>query len=142
LAFIEQFGTNISAIIQTNLARLIATNQTAAAPPPKPKRSLLQRFWVFVSEPFDPKMKAERSLSKANREALGMATPELMEELLAEKVEITDEELRRLMTARARWIMDWLAQSGKVSGDRLLLLEPKPIGPTYQGASRVNLSLN
>ena len=53
----------------------------------------------------------------ARRGALGMATPELMEELLSEKVEINDYELRRLITARARWIMNWLAQSGKVSGD-------------------------
>ena len=142
VAFIEEFGTNISAIIQTNLARLIATNQTAAAPPPKPRRSLLQRFWVLLSEPFDPKMKAERSLSKADREALGMATPELMEELLAEKVPITDEELRLLMIARARWVLDWLAQNGQVSADRLLLSEPKPLSPTYRGGSRVNLSLN
>ena len=32
-AFIEEFGTNISAVIQTNLDRLAATNQAAAPPP-------------------------------------------------------------------------------------------------------------
>ena len=141
-AFIEEFGTNISAIIQTNLARLIATNQVADAPAPKPKGSLLQRAWGLVSGPFQGGPKAERQLSKADREALGMATPELMEELLAEKVTVTDEELRQLMTARARRVMDSLAQDGQVSGDRLLLSEPKPLSPTYKGGSRVSLSLN
>jgi hypothetical protein len=141
-AFIDEFGTNISTIIQTNLARLIATNQTAATPPPKPKKGWLQHAWDFVSEPFDKAHRAERRLNKADREALGMATPDLMEELLAEKIEITDEELRVLRTARARWVLDWLVQNGNVGADRLLLSDPKPLSETDRGASRVNLSLN
>ncbi len=141
-AFVEQFGTNISAIIQTNLARLTATNQIAATPPPKPKGSLLRRSWDFVSSPFHRGPSAERHLSKADREALGLATPDLMEQLLAENITITDEELRGLMAARARCVLDQLAQSGQVGANRLFLSEPKPLSPTYQGGSRVTLSLN
>ena len=44
-AFVEQFGTNIAAIIQTNLARLRATNQPATTNPSvKPKRTVLQQL--------------------------------------------------------------------------------------------------
>ena len=65
-----------------------------------------------------------------------------MEGLLVEKVTITDEEFRRLMTRRARWVQDWLAQTGQMGGDRLLLVAPKPVDAAYRGESRVNLSLN
>ena len=141
-AFVEQFGTNIAGIIQTNLARLTATNQTAAAPLPKPKRSLLQRVTGIFGGGSDGKSKAEKRLSKADRQALGQATPELMEGLLVEKVTITDEEFRQLMTSRARWVQDWLARTGQVAGDRLLLVAPKAVDAAYRGESRVNLSLN
>ena len=47
-----------------------------------------------------------------------------------------------LMTARARWVQDWLLQSGQVAAERLLLVTPKPVDPAYQGQSRANLSLN
>jgi hypothetical protein len=86
--------------------------------------------------------KAEKRLSKADRQALGQATPKLMEDLLAEKVRIADEEFRQLMTLRARWVQDWFVQTGQVAGDRLLLVAPKPVDPAYRGESRVNLSLN
>lgn len=66
-----------------------------------------------------------------------------MEELLAEKIQVTDEEFRQLMTARARWVQDWFLQSGQVAADdRLFLVAPKPVGAAYRGESRVNLSLN
>ena len=31
-----------------------------------------------------------------------------MEDLLVEKVTITDDEFRQLITSRARWVQDWL----------------------------------
>lgn len=65
-----------------------------------------------------------------------------MEELLAEKIQVTDEEFRQLMTSRARWVQDWFLQSGQVAADRLFLVAPKPVGAAYRGESRVNLSLN
>jgi hypothetical protein len=144
-AFVEQFGTNISEIIQTNLARLTATNRadalSAAKPAPPPKRSLWQRVAGLFGGA-GGQSKAEKHLSKADRQALGLATPELMEELLVEKVAVTEEEFRRLMTARARWAQDWLVQTGQVAGDRLFLVAPKPVDAGYRGESRVKLSLN
>jgi hypothetical protein len=144
-AFIEQFGTNVAEVIQTNLARLAATNQPASSAAParlKPKRSLLQRLTGVFSGDADGRTKAEKQLPKADREALGLATPELMEALLAENVEVTDDEFRQLMTARARWVQDWLVQSGQVAADRVFLVAPKPVDAKYQGECRVNLSLN
>jgi hypothetical protein len=141
-AFVEQFGTNIAEIIQTNLTRLTATNQTAAVAPPKPERSLLQRVTGIFGGGSAGSSKAEKRLSKADREALGQATPELMEGLLAEKVTVTDEELRQLMTVRARWVQDWFLENGHVTADRLFLVTPKPVEAGYQGQTRVNLSLN
>ena len=132
-AFVEQFGTNIAEIIQTNLARLTAANQPAAAPPPKPKRSLPHRVTGIFRGGFGGKSKAEKRLSKANRQALDQATPELMEGLLVEKVTITDEEFRQLVTSRARWVQDWLVQTGQVASDRLLLVAPKPEDAAYRG---------
>jgi hypothetical protein len=85
--------------------------------------------------------KVEKRLPKADRQALSLATPELMEELLAEKVPMTDDEFRQLMTARARWVQDWLVQNGQVSAERVLLVAPKSIDANYQGESRVILSL-
>jgi hypothetical protein len=64
-----------------------------------------------------------------------------MEELLAEKVSVTDEEFRQLMTARAHWVQDWLVQNGQVSAERVFLVAPKPIDANAQGESRVLLSL-
>ncbi len=145
VAFIERFGTNIAMVIQTNLARLTATNQPAAAPAakaaPKAKGGPFARV-ARVFHRIGRKPPAERHLTKADRQALGLATPELMEELLAEKVEVTDEEFRDLITARARWVQDWLLQNGHVAADRLFLLAPKPVDAAYRGESRVNLSLN
>jgi hypothetical protein len=144
-AFVEHFGTNISEVIQTNLARLSTTNQPASAAaksPPRPKRNLLQRVTsIFGGGPAGP-TKTEKQLPKADREALGLATPELIEILLAETVPVTDDEFRQLMTARARWTQDWLAQDGQVSADRLFLVAPKPVGGSYRGESRVTVLLN
>lgn len=144
-AFIERFGTNIAMIIQTNLARLTATNQpsapAAAKVAPRPKLGPVARI-AKVFRGGGHKTPAEKRLTKADRQALVLATPELMEGLLVEKVEVTDDEFRQLMTARARCVQDWLLQNGHVAADRLFLLAPKPVDAAYRGESRVNLSLN
>ena len=131
-------------IIQTNLARLTATNPLATAAAkaaPKPKRSLLQRLTALFAGDTSGKTKAEKRLPEADRQALGLATPELLENLLAERVEVSDNQLRELMTARARWAQDWLVQTGHVSADRVFLAAPKSLEASYQAASRVSLSL-
>ena len=140
-AFVEQFGTNIAEIIQTNLASLTATNQTESVALPKPKRSVFPRATsLFRGSGTAPK--AEKQLRTADRQALGFATPALMAELLAEKVPVTPEEYRQLMAARARWVQDWLLQNGNIAADRFLLVAPKPVDVACRGARRVNLSVN
>jgi hypothetical protein len=104
IAFIEEFGTNIAAIVSTNAARLIATNQTAVASPPKAKGGLIQRFWGVISSPFAAQAKTEKRLSKADREALSKASPQFMEELLAEKVEIPDTERLTNSELKTFWV--------------------------------------
>ena len=142
--FIEQFGTNVATVIQTNLARFASTNQPAALAPARPV--VARTSWVArlrgafgAGKRGDP---AEKRLTKADREALGLAHAELMETLLAEKVEIKQDELRQLMSARARWVQDWFVQEGQVDPERLVLASPKAVDATYQGESRVALSVN
>jgi len=146
-AFVGQFGTNISEIIQTNLARLMATNRpsstTAAMASPAPRRGLF-RFvtGLFAGRGSGGRTKAEKHLPKADREALGLATPDLMETLLAEKIEVTNEEFRQLTTARARWVQDWLVQQGLLAASRVFLVAPRPVDASYRGETRAILSLN
>ena len=64
-----------------------------------------------------------------------------MEDLLAERVQVGNDEFRQLMLARARWVQDWLMQSGHISADRVFLEAPKPLDANYQGQCRVSLSL-
>jgi hypothetical protein len=146
LSFIEQFGTNITRIIQTNQSRLAGTNGLlAAAPPPRstqPEPGLFKRFLGLFHSSGKVKNPAEKRLKKADRQALALATPELMEEMLAARVQVSADELRQLMSSRARWAEAWFLQGGKITADRLFVVAPKPVDGAYRGESRVNLTLN
>ena len=146
-AFAAQFGTNISAIMRTN--------QVAAATTKKPvKHGLIRTTIQAGAELFDRGIAifglgsyartstAEKHLTKVDRIALEQATPALMERLLADTVPVTNDDYRRLMEARARWVQDWLLQNGGVTADRMLLVAPKPVDTAYQGEARANLTLN
>jgi hypothetical protein len=139
-AFVEQFGTNISAILQTNTALLASTNLPAvpasAGAIYKPKGSL------EASGSKKRKPPGEEHLTQADMAALGLATPELMETLLLGKVTVANEEFQQLMTARAHWVQDWFLQKGQIAPDRLSIAPPKPVDAAYRGESRVNLSVN
>lgn len=164
--FVERFGTNLTAILQTNaLAQAsadapvaegtAATQQPdqaaregqtrpeprpAAKPKPKAKRGFLGLGLFGGGRP--KPSPAEKRLGKAERAALDELTPELMESLLIRHIEVSEDEFRALMAARARWVQDQLLRSGAVTPDRLFLTAPKPAGPAAAGQSRVNLSLN
>ena len=88
------------------------------------------------------KSPAERYLPKADRLALNQATPELMETLIAGQIPVTEDQFRRLMSARARWVQAWLLEHGQVTSERLLLVAPKPVNAAYRGESRANLSVD
>lgn len=153
--FVEQFGTNIAAILQTNALFIAATNAAAAGGTnvtarttqarTAEKRNLIQRLlaWVGLGGIFDGKKSAaEKKLSKTDRAVLGRATPEVMEVLLCEKIQVSADDFGRLMKARAQWVREQLLKSGEIAADRLLVVPPKPVDASYRGESRVNLSLN
>ena len=64
-----------------------------------------------------------------------------MEDQLAEGIEITPDDFRALMQKRADRVQAYLSQTGKVSGERLFIIPPKTVDESFQGADRVNLSL-
>ena len=146
-AFVEKFGTNIAAILQTNqMVALNSTNKPTGRTPTNtarhPKQSFPKRVlsWVGLSGQ-GHQSKAEKKLSKTDRQALGQFTPEQMETMLADGTEVTDEDYKQLMTARAHLVQTYLVEQAQLSNERLLLGDPKPVTADYQGESEVQLSL-
>jgi hypothetical protein len=143
--FAEKFGTNIAAILRTNQMALGATNKptgrTDSNSARHPKQSAPKRFLAWVGLSGNHQSKAEKNLSKADRLALRQLTPQQMETMLANGVEVTRDDYRDLMSARAHLVQAWLEQSAQVSNERLLLNDPRPVDAAYQGESRVQLSL-
>lgn len=136
--FVEQFGTNIAAVLQTNQAALAA----APAPASAKKAPVHRRVLAVIGLGGSHKTAAEKRLSKADREALSHATPEVMERLLAGTIAVSEEELGALMERRAKRVEAWLVESGQVAADRLLVLPPKQTEGEPAGQARVNLALN
>ncbi len=68
-------------------------------------------------------------------------TPADMETKLIELTEIMSDDFKKLMNERAAAMQSYLLQSGKVTPERLTLVEPKPVDAFFQGSNRVNLSL-
>ncbi len=152
--FVETFGTNLTAILQTNALQAAAmrTNGTAGAAPERTaaaaegrtrkKKGGLLGLGIFGGGSGTRRSAAEKGLSKSERAALDEMTPELMESLLAQQTAVSDDEMRQLMAARARWVQDHLLGTGAVTTERLFLVAPKPIPAGTRGETRVNLSLN
>jgi hypothetical protein len=144
--FAEKFGTNIASILRTNQFALITTNKptgrTDANSAKYPKESLSKRMlaWVGLAS-HGHQSKAEKGLPKADRLALRQLTLDQMETMLAKTVEVTADDYRDLMSARAHLVQTWLVESGQVSTDRLLLSDPQPVNADYKGESEVQLSL-
>ena len=72
------------------------------------------------------------------------ADPEIaaMTVQLVKKIQVTDDDLRDLMQARANTVQTYLLGTQKVTADRLFITAPKPIESSSKGAPRANLSLN
>ncbi len=68
-------------------------------------------------------------------------TREQMEAGLLATIQISPDDLRVLMQARARNVQGALVKTGKVEAVRLFLLAPTPVNPTAKGEARANLSL-
>jgi len=60
---------------------------------------------------------------------------------IVETIEVTPDDFRALMQARADRVQKYLLQSGQVGAERMFIIAPKPVDPSYQGQSRVDLSL-
>lgn len=81
------------------------------------------------------------------RNLIGMAKdlPDAeMEKLLLASIQITDDDLRQLASARAREVKDMILRSQKVEPNRIFLLEPKAMAPEQKEKlrnSRVDFSL-
>jgi hypothetical protein len=68
-------------------------------------------------------------------------TQEQMFASLLATIQISSDDLRALMQARARSVQAALVNTGKVEAARLFILAPAPISPTANGEARANLSL-
>jgi outer membrane protein OmpA-like peptidoglycan-associated protein len=60
---------------------------------------------------------------------------------IIETIEVTPDDFRALMQARADSVQKYLLQTGQVGAERMFIVAPKPVDPSYQGQSRVDLSL-
>lgn len=148
-AVVETFGTNLTAILATNPVQAAATNLTAVAPgTTEPRERKRRRGFLGLGALFGggtgvKPSAAEKQLGKAEREVLDELTPEVMEQLLVARTDVSEDELRELMNRRAQWVQERLLETGAVTADRLLLLAPKaPPTSGGEGLSRVNLALN
>lgn len=147
--FVEKFGTNVMAVLQSNLvasAQQAKADAASKASQERGVRKVLHSTYKTLTSltGFGPsRSPAEKRLTREEREALAQATPELMEQVLADHtITVTPEEYRALVTARAEWVQKWLLENGNVAADRLMLVSPKEIGEGYQGSNRVTFSLN
>jgi hypothetical protein len=60
---------------------------------------------------------------------------------IIETIEVTPDDFRALMQARADGVQKYLLQTGQVGAERMFIIAPKPVDSSYQGQSRVDLSL-
>jgi hypothetical protein len=103
-----------------------------AAPPRSPARPLSS----------SPAARAKAApTTNAAAAPVGAPAQEQMEAALIAGIQITSDDLLALMQARERSVQAALVASGKVEGERLFILAPKPISLSAQGQTRANLSL-
>ncbi|MCW5784555.1 MAG: DUF748 domain-containing protein [Nitrospirales bacterium] len=79
--------------------------------------------------------------SSPEGKAPGIPSPEQMRSQLLESIKVEDEQLRLLAQQRAQGIREFLIQEGKVSGDRVFLLEPNLSPVTEEQTVRSPLAL-
>jgi flagellar motor protein MotB len=102
---------------------------------PAEEARLLSELYVekFVIQPQTP--------STSEGKTLDPPTPQQMQSKLVETIQVKDEQLRLLANERAQAIRDYLIQEGKVSGDRVFLVEPNLDPETGEETIRSPLSL-
>jgi hypothetical protein len=103
---------------------------------PEEERRLLSELYVekFGVQPQTPPPSSEGK-------AAGLPSPEQMQSKLVEAIQVEDEQLRLLAQERAQTIRDYLIQEGKVSGDRVFVVEPNLSPVSGEGIVKSPLSL-
>ncbi len=107
------------------------------AAPPAPKSSTQKPRSAKVAASIGPESAGTNTAAAAASEP----TEEQMEASLLAAIQISPDDLRALMQARARNVQAALVNTGKVEADRLFILAPAPISPTAKGEARANLAL-
>ncbi|MGA2557859.1 MAG: DUF748 domain-containing protein, partial [Verrucomicrobiota bacterium] len=107
------------------------------AAPPVPKSSPQKPLSAKVAANTGPESAGTNTVAAAASEP----TQEQMEASLLAAIQISADDLRALMQARARNVQAALVNTGKVEADRLFILAPAPISTTAKGQSRANLAL-
>jgi uncharacterized protein involved in outer membrane biogenesis len=89
-------------------------------------------------EPLHPVKSAEQAKGGAPGGVVSLAD---MEAKLIEVTEVTPDDFKKLMDDRAAAVQSYLLQSGKVEQERLTVAASKTVDASFQGANRVNLTL-
>ncbi|MGA2603540.1 MAG: DUF748 domain-containing protein [Verrucomicrobiia bacterium] len=89
-------------------------------------------------EPLHPVKSAEQARGRSPGGVVSLAD---MEAKLIEVTEVTPDDFKKLMDDRAGAVQSYLLQSGKVEPARLTVAAPKTVDASFQGANRVNLTL-
>lgn len=147
---VKEFGTNLSPVLREFATSLAETNRmmTQARTNEPEKKSRLARAagWIPFQKKNSPaavarrQNKADAALLKQNPE-MSALTPDIMERILASKIEVPEDAFVQLMQARAAAVQAALATQESMT-DRIFLVTPKPQDPAKPGLARVNLSLN
>ncbi len=103
---------------------------------PDEERRLLSELYVekFGTQPQTPPPSSEGK-------APGLLPIAQMQSKLVEAIQVEDEQLRLLAQERAQAVRDYLIQEGKVSGDRVFVVEPNLSPVSGEGIVRSPLSL-
>ena len=113
--------------------------------PLRPYRSLLEVDVAHAGESLGSKLrkKLKELLTKVFvTNTRGSKSFMDMADQLAAKTDVSDDDFRQLMQARAEAVQKYLLEAGQVSAERLFILAPKPADTTTKPQSRVTLSLN
>jgi hypothetical protein len=89
-------------------------------------------------EPLHPAKSAEQAKGGAPGGVVSLAD---MEAKLIEVTEVTPDDFKKLMDDRATAVRNYLLQTGKVEPERLTVAASKTVDASFQGANRVNLTL-
>jgi hypothetical protein len=117
--------TDYERLIHVTFLEVVGTKPVVTALTPTPMRS---------TQNFEPCWPAD--------EEVGADIPLTdTEARIIETIEVTPDDFRALIQARADRVQKYLLQTGQVGAKRMFIVAPKLVDSSYQGQSRVDLSL-